>query len=50
MSIDKICICQVCLDLLKNPVIPQCSHNLCYDCANKIISTSIIAQDPVILT
>lgn len=47
MNIEEICTCAVCLELLKNPVILQCSHNLCFDCASQIISLAKLSQDPV---
>ena len=47
MNIDEICTCGVCLELLRNPVILQCSHNLCFECASQIISLSKLSQDPV---
>ena len=49
MNIDKICICPVCLDILRNPVILQCSHNLCYTCAEEIILAAKNSQEKVII-
>ncbi|OMJ87172.1 hypothetical protein SteCoe_11177 [Stentor coeruleus] len=45
MNIEKLCICPVCLEILKSPVILSCSHNLCYECANRVISISKISQE-----
>ena len=29
-------LCTVCFDLLNDPVILDCSHNICYKCAERL--------------
>lgn len=36
--IEKDFSCPVCLDVLKDPVILKCSHNICLSCANSLIA------------
>ncbi|CAG9314174.1 MID1 [Blepharisma stoltei] len=38
LRIDKECMCPVCLDILRDPIILSCSHNLCYECASQLIT------------
>lgn len=48
MNFEEICTCAVCLELLKSPVILQCSHNLCFECASQIISMNKLGQEPAV--
>lgn len=44
---NNSCICPMCLQTLKDAVILNCSHNLCYECAYEIIEMNSLQEREV---
>ncbi|CAG9315505.1 unnamed protein product [Blepharisma stoltei] len=43
-NLNDACVCPVCLAALQDPVILNCAHNLCFECAYEIIEVNCLQE------